>query len=166
MGLFDIFKGKKEDMTSIKMCVVSMMYLYSIDGDIAPEEVGQLLSVVGGKSTNTGIQVGGQSKGFIDECLNYVKSNKVKDFQSLIKDKLTDAQKLYIVVNMLDASLSDGKACESEEQLIEEFISLFNIDMSILSPIVQVLELKNDRNIFIEQDYTKNQPDFKFKIIM
>lgn len=166
MGLFDIFKGKKEDMTPIKMCVISMMYLYTIDGDIAPEEIGQLLSVVGGKSTSTGVQVGGQSKGFIEECLNYVKSNKVKDFQQIIKDKLTDAQKLYLIVNMLDASLSDGKASDSEEQLIEEFISVFNIDPSTLGTIVQVLELKNDRNIFIEPDYVKNQPDFKFKITM
>ena len=164
MGLFDIFKGKKEDMTPIKICVISMIYLYSVDGDIAPEEVGQLLSVVGGKSTSTGIQVGGQSKGFIEDCLSYVKSNKVTDFQNTVKDKLSDAQKLYIVVNMLDASLSDGKASLSEEKLIEQFIDVFEVDASLLSTFVQVLELKNDRNIFIEQDYVKNQPDFKFKI--
>ena len=166
MGLFDLFKTKKEDFSPVKMCVIAMIYLYKVDGDIAPEEVGSLLSVVGGKSSAKGIQVGGQSKGFIEDCLAYTSANSVETFVSNSKDKLTLAQKLYIVVNMLDASLADGKADGTEETLIERFIEGYGVDMETLSPIIQVLELKNDRKIFGEENYEKNAVDFKFEITM
>lgn len=166
MGLFDMFKGKKEDFTPIKICVISMIYLYKIDGDIGAEEVGQLLSIVGGKSTAKGIQVGGQSKGFIEECLTYTETNKVDKFLKDSKSKLSAAQKLYIVANMIDASLSDGKADEKEEVLIEQFVEVLEVDAESLGVIVQVLELKNDRKIFAEENYVKNSSDFKFEISM
>lgn len=164
MGLFDMFSVKKEEFTPIKICVISMIYLYKVDGDIGSEEVGQLLSIVGGKSTAKGVEVGGQSKGFIDDCVNYTTKNNVAKFLSTASAKLTEAQKLYIITNMIDASLSDGKAHEKEELLIEQFVDSFGIDTSALGAIFQVLELKNDRKIFADENYEKNSPDFKFVV--
>ena len=165
MGLFDMFKTKTNDYNPVFCTVCSMLYLISSDGDLKPEELGQLLSVIGGKRDKDGsIIIGGQSKDFINQCFEHNKKVTVDEFLNKTKGILTTAQKLYIVTNMLDSSLSDGDGNNKEQALIDQFIKAFEIDLSTLSPIYLVLELKNDRNIFKDSSYIKNQDDYEFKI--
>lgn len=53
MGLFDIFKGdkvhNKQGMNHHFAFVTSLLYMMGADGEYDNEEIGQLLSVIGGK---------------------------------------------------------------------------------------------------------------------
>jgi uncharacterized tellurite resistance protein B-like protein len=51
MGLFDMFKGDKgETMTPHFAFAASLLYMMGSDGEMANEEIGHLLSVLGGKN--------------------------------------------------------------------------------------------------------------------
>ena len=166
MGIFNMFKKdqKTTEMTPIKAVAVSLLYVMQSDGEFDLEEVGHLLAVLGGKKTKGIIKVGGQADNFLDECIEYTQTVSIDAFLNETKDILTAAQKLFIIVNMIDSSLSDGTAEEREELLIEEFIKAWNVDVETLVPIYSIISLKNDREIFKDNNYVKNKPDFEFKL--
>ena len=49
MGLFDVFKGDSAQAMTPKMALgASLLYMMSADGNVEQEEIGQLVSVLGG----------------------------------------------------------------------------------------------------------------------
>jgi hypothetical protein len=165
MGLFDNLKKPKEgEMTPIKAVAVSMAYIIGSDGEIGPEEVGQLLSMLGGKSSSTGIVVGGQSKGFVEECFNYAKSNDVVEFIKVADSILTDSMKMYVLMNQIDSSLSDGNPDRLEQELIGKFVNGWGIDQERLKPVFEIISFKNDREVFLNIESPKNKEGFTFKV--
>lgn len=151
MGLFDMFKGDKgQDMTPHKALTCSMLYIMAADGEIDPEEVGQLLSVIGGENRNGTIVVGGGNPNLIKESVNYIRNNSWTAFLEQIKagNVLNEEQKLYILVNMLDSSLSDGEAEPQEGQMIMRFCESFGVSESQFKTYYDVIVFKNNRKIF------------------
>ena len=86
------------------------------------------------------------------------------DFLNESDKILTDTQKLMIVTNLLDISMIDGVDDKDEEDMITSFVNVWGVDVNTLMQIHQVLTLKNDKKIFLDNDYVKNNPDFKFSI--
>jgi hypothetical protein len=165
MGLFDNLKKPKEgEMTPIKAVAISMAYIIGSDGEIGPEEVGQLLSMLGGKSTSSGIVVGGQSKGFVEECFSYAKVNDVVEFIKASDTVLTDSMKMYVLMNQIDSSLSDGNPDKLEQELIGKFVSGWSIDQTRLIPVFEIISFKNDRTVFLDVESPKNKEGFTFKV--
>jgi len=151
MGLFDMFKGDKgQEMTPHKALTCSMLYVMASDGEIDPEEVGQLLSVIGGENRNGTIVVGGSNPNLLRESVEYIRKNSWTSFLDQIKEAniLNEEQKLYIVTNMLDSSLSDGQAESQEGQMIMRFCEAFGISESQFKPYYDVIVFKNNRKIF------------------
>ena len=65
MGLFDMFKGSAPlDLTPRRALVVSLIYCMGSDGEMDPEEVGHLLSVLGRSATREEL----------DRCFKYARS--------------------------------------------------------------------------------------------
>ena len=117
MGLFDMFKGDTgAQMTPHLAFATSLLYMMSADGEMDNEEVGHLLSVLGGSDDGHGnIGVGANNKALLDNAMKYRRKNSIETFLQEATPLLSDAQKMCILVNLIDSSLADGQP-EPEEQ--------------------------------------------------
>ena len=69
MGLFDVFKGDSAQAMTPKMALgASLLYMMSADGNVEQEEIGQLVSVLGG------------DRAALDNALKYVRKSNVDTF--------------------------------------------------------------------------------------
>lgn len=160
MGLFDMFNSDNEEITPHFAFATSLIYMIGADGKIEHEEIGQLLAVLGGEENNDGtIGVGANNKQLLDRAVKYYQKNpQVETFLSEVTPTLTDAQKMCILTNMLDSSLSDGEAAPEEQVLFDKFLQAFGIPEDRFKPFFDVIVLKNDRTVFTKVDHPSNQP--------
>ncbi|MDF2960484.1 MAG: Tellurite resistance protein TerB [Paenibacillus sp.] len=163
MGLFDMFKGDKstEGMTPHFAFATSLLYMMQSDGEMDHEEVGQLLSVLGGEENNGVIGVGANNRALLDRALKYIRSNSIEKFLSEAAPILTDAQKICILINLVDSSLADGQPEKEEQELFGKFLNGFGITEDRFTPFFEVIMLKNDRSVFLDQNHPKNQAGYK-----
>ena len=166
MGLFDMFKSDAgTEMTPHFAFVTALIYMIAADGEIQNEEIGQLLSVLGGeKSSNGVIGVGAQNEKLLRNAQKYVQSNSPDKFLEEAAPLLTDAQKMCILTNLCDSLLSDGNADPTEQQLFYKFMQGFGIAEERFQPYFEVIVLKNDRTVFTNDSHPKNQPGFEVKL--
>lgn len=163
MGLFDMFKGDTStEMTPHLAFATSLLYMMAADGEMDNEEVGHLLSVLGGSNEGNGtIGVGANNRHLLDTAMKYKRKNSIETFLQEASPLLTDAQKMCILVNLLDSSLVDGQPEPEEQVLFGKFLQAFGIGEDRFKPFFEVIALKNDRAVFINQNHPSNQPGFK-----
>lgn len=162
MGLFDMFKGdKSEEMTPHFAFATSLIYMMGADGEMDQEEIGQLLAVIGGKKQGDTIYVGGNNEEMFRRAIKYVQKNSLDQFLAEAAPILTDAQKMCILVNLIDSSLADGEAEREEQEFFGKFLNAFNISEERFKPFFEVIVLKNDRSVFMNQNHPKNQAGYK-----
>ncbi|OES45272.1 TerB family tellurite resistance protein [Domibacillus iocasae] len=170
MGLFDMFKGDdaKNDngMTPHFAFATSLLYMMGSDGEFDNEEIGQLLAVLGGKSKNGKIMVGGNNDDLMDKAIKYIRRNSIDQFLKEAAPALTDAQKMCILVNIVDSSLADGESEREEQEMFGKFLSAFGISEERFTPFFEVIVLKNDRSVFTDQNHAKNKPGFEVELSM
>lgn len=165
MGLFDMFRSDSgTEMTPHLIFVISLLYMMSADGEIDKEEVGHLLSVIGGEERNGVIGVGAQNQALLDAALKYRRNNSVDTFLNTAAPLLSDAQKICILINLLDSSLSDGTPEPEEQALFGKFLNSFGINESRFRPFFEVIVLKSDRTVFTNKNHRMNQPGFQVKL--
>ena len=164
MGLFDMFSGDSEEMTPHLAFATSLIYMMSADGVIANEEIGQLLAVLGGEESGGTIGVGANNKKLLDRAVKYSQKNPLDKFLSEAAPVLTDAQKLCILTNILDSSLSDGEAAPEEQELFNSFLQAFDISEERFKPFFEVLLLKNDRAVFTNTDHPSNADGYTVQL--
>jgi uncharacterized tellurite resistance protein B-like protein len=166
MGLFDMFKGDSgEQLTPHLVFAASLIYMMAADGEMDNEEVGHLLSVLGGsKETDGSIGVGAQNRQLLQKAQQIVRSMPMNQFLQQAAPMLTDAQKMCVLTNLIDSSLADGQAEVEEQQLFGQFMQAFGITEQQFMPYFQVLSLKNDRSVFTNKDHPYNQPGFNIKL--
>lgn len=163
MGLFDMFKGDTStEMTPHLAFATSLLYMMAADGEMDNEEVGHLLSVLGGSNEGNGtIGVGANNRHLLDTAMKYKRKNSVETFLQEASPLLTDAQKMCILVNLLDSSLVDGQPEPEEQMLFGKFLQAFGIGEDRFRPFFEVIALKNDRAVFVNQNHPSNQPGFQ-----
>ncbi|GIX53163.1 tellurite resistance TerB family protein [Sphaerotilus sulfidivorans] len=168
MGLFDMFKSDSGDkMTPHLAFTTSLIYMMSADGEMDSEEVGHLLSVLGGKDDGRGtIGVGAQNQALLDSALKYRRKNSLDTFLAEAAPLLSDAQKMCILINLLDSSLADGQPEPEEQQMFGKFLQAFGITEERFRPFFEVIMLKNDRSVFTNQSHPKNAPGYQVKLSM
>lgn len=166
MGLFDMFKSDSGDkMTPHLAFATSLMYMMSADGEIDNEEVGHLLSVLGGQDQGNGVVgVGAQSQALLDSAVRYRRKNSVETFLQEATPLLSDAQKMCILINLIDSSLADGQPEQQEQELFGKFLRAFNVTEERFRPFFEVIMLKSDRSVFTNQSHPKNQPGYQVKL--
>jgi hypothetical protein len=165
MGLFDMFKGDTEEMTPHFALAASLLFMMGADGEYDNEEVGQLLSVLGGEDNGSGsIGVGANNKALLDRAVKYVRKNTVDAFLAEAAPILTDAQKLCILVNAIDSSLSDGQAEKEEQVMLGKMLTAFGISEERFKPFFEVIVLKNDRSVFTNKNHPKNKDGYEVKL--
>lgn len=168
MGLFDIFKGDKtkndNGMEPHFAFATSLLYMMGADGEYDNEELGQLLAVLGGKNKGGTIYIGDNNDDLMEKAIKYVRKNSLDAFLAEAAPVLSDAQKMCILVNLIDSSLSDGDAEREEQEMFGKFLSAFNISEERFKPFFEVIVLKNDRSVFINKNHPKNQSGFKVEL--
>ena len=166
MGLFDMFKGDTgAQMTPHLAFAASLLYMMSADGEMDNEEVGHLLSVLGGSNDGNGtIGVGANNRALLDNALKYRRKNPLDTLLQEAAPLLTDAQKMCILVNLLDSSLVDGQPEPEEQAVFGKFLQAFGIAEERFRPFFEVIALKNDRSVFVNQNHPSNQRGFKVEL--
>jgi uncharacterized tellurite resistance protein B-like protein len=166
MGLFDMFKSDTGDkMTPHLAFTTALIYMMSADGEMDSEEVGHLLSVLGGQDDGKGtIGVGAQNQALLDSAMKYRRKNSLDTFLTEAAPLLTDAQKMCIMVNLIDSSLADGQPEREEQEMFAKFLKAFGITEERFRPFFEVIMLKADRTVFTNQSHPKNQPGHQVKL--
>ncbi|EIJ43480.1 tellurite resistance protein [Beggiatoa alba B18LD] len=165
MGLFDMFKGDSgAAMTPHLAFATALLYMISADGEIDNEEVGQLLAVLGGENSGGSIGVGANSRQLLESAQRYMRSHSIDDFLAEATPLLSDAQKMCILTNLIDSSLSDGQAEPQEQALFGKILQAFGISEARFTPFFEVIALKNDRSVFTNQSHPKNDPAYQVKL--
>jgi uncharacterized tellurite resistance protein B-like protein len=164
MGLFDMFKGDSEEMTPHFAFAASLLYMMGADGEFDNEEIGHLLSVLGGAKEGGSIGVGANNKVLLDRAVKYTRKNTIDAFLAEAAPVLTDAQKMCLLVNLIDSSLSDGQAEPEEQVLFGKVMQAFGITEERFKPFFEVIVLKNDRSVFTNQAHPKNAADYQVSL--
>jgi uncharacterized tellurite resistance protein B-like protein len=166
MGLFDMFKGdNSQTITPHFAFATGLLYMMSADGEMDNEEVGHLLSVLGGaKSSSGAIGVGAQNKQLLDRAITYRQKNPIEKYLADVTPILTDAQKMCILMNLIDSAFSDGEAEPQEQALFAQIQAGFGISDERFKPFFEVLMVKNDRSVFVDQNHPHNQAGYTVQL--
>ena len=137
MGLFDMFKGDAADAMTPKMALgASLIYMMSADGSVEQEELGQLVSVLGG------------DRAALDNAVKYVRKSNVDTFLQTAPALLSEPQKRCILINLCDSLLADGSAAQQEQALFGRFLTAFGFTEESFRPHFETIALKNDKTVF------------------
>ncbi|HNX69879.1 hypothetical protein, partial [Rivihabitans pingtungensis] len=101
----------------------------------------------------------------LDSALKYRRKNSVETFLQEATPLLTDAQKMCMLVNLIDSSLADGQPEPEEQVLFGKFLTAFGISEDRFRPFFEVIVLKNDRSVFTNDHHPKNQPGYQVKLL-
>ncbi|HYC02237.1 MAG TPA: TerB family tellurite resistance protein [Azospirillaceae bacterium] len=165
MGLFSMFKGDSGgEMTPHKAFAIALMYCMGADGEMDPEEVGHLLAVIGGERSGGTIGVGANNRALLESAMKYVRTKTPDQFLAEAVPVLTTAQKLCILMNIVDSALADGQAEQEEQQLFDKFQKAFGITDEQFKPYFDVIMLKCDRSVFVDKNHPNNRPDFQVEL--
>ncbi len=63
---------------------------------------------------------------------------------------------MCIMVNLIDSSLADGEPEREEQELFAKFLQAFDITEERFRPFFEVIVLKNDRSVFINEIHLKS----------
>ncbi len=126
-------------MTPSRALVVAMLYMMSVDGEMAKEEIGQINVALRG------------SKNALPEALKYVKRTKFPDFMNAVSPVLNHEQKSCILVNVVDCMLSDGRVDRLEQDLFRRMLTGFDISEAHFKKHFSHLTIKNDRPVDIRK---------------
>ena len=161
-----MFKSDSGDkMTPHLAFATSLLYMMSADGQMDNEEIGHLLAVLGGQENSDGsVGVGAQNQALLDNALKYRRKHSVDEFLREAAPLLSDAQKMCILVNLIDSSLSDGQPEPEEQVVFGKFLQAFGVAETRFKPFFEVILLKNDRSVFTQPDHPKNQSGYQVKL--
>jgi uncharacterized tellurite resistance protein B-like protein len=154
MGLFDLFKDEDYEglMTPHFAFVAALIYMVSADGKTTNEEIGQLLSILGGRQQKHVIGVGSNQREVLNRVTQYAKSTDVDTFLAFATPILTEPQRLCILANIFDVALADGILQPEEKQLLDKFLLAFELPPERIKPIFEALLIKDNRQVFFTQD--------------
>ncbi len=123
--MFNMFKSQTSlDLTPRNCLAVSLIYCMSADGEIDPEEIGHLMSVLGRNATRQQLE----------SAVKYARSTQPAQFLADAAQRLRPDQRLCIILNMIDSAMADGEAEAGEQQLIMQFAQAFGLSENDLTP--------------------------------
>lgn len=165
MGLFDMFKGDTGgQMTPHLAFATALIYCTAADGEMDNEEVGHLLSVLGGAKEGNSIGVGANNRALLEAAMRYARKTPIEQFVREATPLLTDAQRMCILMNLIDSALADGEPEPEEQQVINKIQQGFGISDQRFQPYFEVLVAKNDRSVFVDKNHPSNAPGYSVQI--
>lgn len=138
MGAGDIAISEAIKLSPPLVLTACLLYIMASDGKIQEQESSQLQQVIGGND------------GLLAHALAYVKAFPVEKFLEDAPSVLSQKDKLCIMANLYDSMLVDGNADKREHEIFNKFRETFDLKKSDISLIVEVVTLKNNKDIFGE----------------
>ena len=138
MGAGDIDISEAIKLSPPLVLTACLLYIMASDGKIQEQESSQLQQVIGGND------------GLLAHALAYVKAFPVEKFLEDAPSVLSQKDKLCIMANLYDSMLADGNADKREHEIFNTFREAFDLKKSDISLIVEVVTLKNNKDIFGE----------------
>ncbi|ACA17332.1 conserved hypothetical protein [Methylobacterium sp. 4-46] len=136
--MFNMFKSQVSLDLSPRNCLaVSLIHCMAADGEVDPEEVGHLMSVLGRQATRQQL----------DAAIRYARATPPAQFLAEAAPRLRPDQRLCILLNMIDSAMADGEAEPEEQRLIMQYAQAFGLGESELTPYFKALVAKNDRAV-------------------
>ena len=109
----------------------SLLYMMAADGNIADEEIGQLQVVIG------------EFDGLQAAAMKTVRSVKMNLFLKQASPLLTQDQKIFILLNVCDSMMADGKIDVIEDNLFQNMLTAFTVSMSNFKSYYETIRIKN-----------------------
>ena len=109
----------------------SLLYMMAADGNIADEEIGQLQVVIG------------EFDGLQAAAMKTVRSVKMNLFLKQASPLLTQDQKIFILLNVCDSMMADGKIDVIEDNLFQHMLTDFTVSMSNFKSYYETIRIKN-----------------------
>ena len=138
MGAGDIDISEAIKLGPPLVLTACLLYIMAADGKIQEQESSQLQQVIGGND------------GLLAHALAYVKAFPVEKLLEDAPSVLSQKDKLCIMANLYDSMLADGNADKKEHEIFNKFREAFDLKKSDISLIVEVVTLKNNKDIFGE----------------
>lgn len=129
--------------------------MIAADGVVEDEEIAQLQGVLAQFS---------DSGDLLRWAVRYFNKNSQDDFLREAAPVLSDSQKMTILVNLADSLTSDGDADPNEQRLFFKFLAAFEIEESRFEPFFNVIAVKNDRTVFLNEQDPKNAPSYRVSL--
>ncbi|MBT5299894.1 MAG: TerB family tellurite resistance protein [Rhodospirillaceae bacterium] len=150
-------------MTPLEVLVTSMAYLMGGDGDISAEERAKLLGVIQ-KHVNMKEMQPAHLKTLVTSAFAYAEVINLDIFLAEVTPEMSPGQRLSIYANLYDVSLADGVLLSGENNMLERFQGMFELDSNQVTAIKEVLRLKNDTTMFTNLGHPANDPRYKFRV--
>jgi uncharacterized tellurite resistance protein B-like protein len=137
--MFGMFKTQAPafELTPRNCLTASLIYCMASDGEMDPEEIGHLLSVMGPGATREAL----------NNVMRFCRATPAEQFAADAAARLRPDQKLCILLNMIDSAMSDGEAEPQEQALVMGFMRSFGLTEAELEPHFRSLTAKNNRAV-------------------
>lgn len=155
---------EKPEMTPQLAFVTGVLYMMVSSGHITAEEMGHLFSLIGGKNQKGIVELSKEYRTLVDNATRYRNQHSLDEFIAETASKLTYAQKMCLLLNLVDSSLSDGVAAQGERDVFNRILKGYNITEEAFAPYFQVLALKADLSIFNTAEHPYNKPGYKVEL--
>lgn len=138
MGLFDKLIGGQEISLSpqggLLLAAISMV---AIDGDVDDDELAIIRRLDGSRSTDNW-----------EAALKAWKTKSLQECISLASSSMNPDQRLIAIANLIDIAMADGVLAGAEKDLLEAYVSSFDVDIAQIENIVNVISIKNNKDAF------------------
>ena len=138
MGLFDRLGGEREIALSPQAgLLLAAITMIGADGDIDDDEMAIVRRLDGSASTAAW-----------EAAVKTYKMKSVNECIELATQSMDTEQRKVAMANLVDIAMADGTLIGAEKRLLETFVDAFGIDEGIVSDIVKVIAVKNNKAVF------------------
>lgn len=161
MGVAGKSKPPVSNMTPSDILAASLIYCISADGEVDEREIGHFVSIVGEGSSG---DVSSGGFGALDRAVLIARTTCLDDFLTQARRILTPAQRMCILLNLVDSAMSDGTTTSEERAVLARFQAAFGILEERFLPYFEALHVKNDRSVLLDREHPHNRSGFVIEI--
>lgn len=147
----------------LTILVRALAYVIDADHQTTFEEKAKIITVLG-KHVSRGDLTQTALRELTDGAFAYAHRVDIDKFIDDAKGRLTPAQKSSVVINVYDAMLVDGQVVTGERAILHKLVGAFDISISTLRAIREVLTLKNDTGVFFDSNHMYNEPSYRLEL--
>ncbi len=151
-------------MSPLEILATSIAYAIMSDEEAATEEKAKMVGILG-KHLSNGELTGDELKALSSQAFAYAEREDMVDFLETHTQTLTRGQRFCIMINLFDVVMADGSLKMGEAEVLARFRTAFQIKKEEMKPVQNILKIKNDTAVFVNQDHPGNRPDFEIPLL-
>jgi len=152
-------------MTPLKALATALAYVIVADDEVAAPEKAQMLATLG-KHLHMNTMSELHLKELTREAFKYARHHPFDHYLKEIQGLLSPGQETCIYLNLYDAMLVDGTVTSGEREILDRFRGFAGIDEDVDIAIRQVLMVKNDTGMFLQENHPCNEPGYALRVAL